>query len=77
VTQGYRKKIACQLSAISEGGARRARELARHRATRAREEGRALPYLSVREDHFRFPGARAHEPRPDIRGRHENDLGSR
>ena len=47
------------------------------RAAPARDEGRAPPYLSAREDHFRFPGAQPHEPWPDIRGRHEDDLGSR
>ena len=42
-----------------------------------REEGRGLPYLQAREDRFRFPGARAHGPWPDIRGRHQDDPGSR
>jgi hypothetical protein len=42
-----------------------------------REGRRALPYLSAREDHVRFPGAQAHGPWHDIRGGYENDLGSR
>ena len=43
----------------------------------AREEGKALPYLQARENHVRFPGAHAHGPWHDIRGRHETDPGSR
>src|SRR5580693_136264 len=46
-------------------------------AAPGREEGRALPYLQARENHVRFPGAHAHGPWPDIRGRHETDLGCR
>src|SRR5580692_13190436 len=46
-------------------------------AAPVREEGRALPYLLARDNHVRFPGAHAHGPWHDIRGRHETDLGSR
>ena len=47
------------------------------RAASGREEGTALPYLQARENHVRFPGAHAHGPWHDIRGRHETDPGSR
>ena len=39
--------------------------------------GEALPYLLARENYVRFPGAHAHGPWHDIRGRHETDPGSR
>jgi len=39
-------------------------------AAPGREEERALPYLLARENHIRFPGAHAHRPWHEIRGRH-------
>ena len=62
---------------VPAGGRAGASKLAPAHAAPVREEGRALPFLLAREDHFRFPGAQAHGPWPDIRGRHETDPGSR
>src|SRR5580692_5516851 len=61
----------------AQGGARRPRELRSQARPRDARRGRALPYLQARENHVRFPGAHAHGPWPDIRGRHETDLGCR
>ena len=59
------------------GGRAGASKLAPAHAAPVREEGRALPFLLAREDHFRFPGAQPHEPWRDIHGEPENDLGPR
>ena len=70
VTDGYRRKIACQLMGAGRADSPR-------RRGPGREEGRALPCLLARDNHVRFPGAHAHAPWHDIRGRHENDPGPR
>ena len=71
VTRRLPKKIACQFM----GAPGEWTHLAG--AASGREEGMALPYLQARENHVRFPGAHAHGPWHDIRGRHETDPGSR